>query len=263
MTPGFTRGREAYLKLPEYAELRSDELRKLLKPYTELTDRYGSMICEIVLALGKLPATSIVDVVRRDLTADTFDFLYEARALILKGKLEVAYPLARRAYESLSLMVACELDSALAVKWAAGKQISNGEVRKILESHPKGEPEHQTKEFYRFFSANSHPNRDTMAHRLLGDGNEFTLGAIGVPSLVLLADYALRTLELWYWFGAFLGSVYLNIMSDQTPDFGRAYLAVSREAPKIKSWLIEQHNRALEEERVYMEEVRRETNSPQ
>jgi len=30
------------------------------------------------------------------LLADVFDFLYETRALILKGKLEIAFPLGKR-----------------------------------------------------------------------------------------------------------------------------------------------------------------------
>ena len=124
--------------------------------------------------------------------ADVFDFLNEARPLIIRGKLEIAYPLARRAYKSLSLMVACHLNSKLADKWIAKKQIGNAEVRRVLGTHPMGEQEDRMQEAYSFFSKTTHPNRTHLARRFLGEGNEFVLGAVGVPSLTLLADYALR-----------------------------------------------------------------------
>ena len=113
-------------------------------------------------------------------------------------------PLARRAYESLSLLVACELEPKLADRWMAGKQIGNAEVRRVLAAHPMGEPEAGTRKLYNFFSKTTHPNRSHMAHRYLGEGNEFVLGAIGRPSLALLADYAHKTLSLWFWFAAFV-----------------------------------------------------------
>jgi hypothetical protein len=67
------------------------------------------LICEITLILGNTPPSSKRDAAIRDLMADVFDFLVEARALIIKGKLEVAYPLARRAYEC-----------GLSLRWSLG-----------------------------------------------------------------------------------------------------------------------------------------------
>ncbi len=93
---------QSYLKLADYAAQRSKELTPLLQPYIDTTDQYGKLVCEVVLVLGKTPPPTKRDAVTRDLMADVFDFLYEARALITKGKLEIAYPLARRAYESLT-----------------------------------------------------------------------------------------------------------------------------------------------------------------
>ena len=107
-------------------------------------------------------------------------------------------------YEFLSLLVACELEPKLADRWMAGKQIGNAEVRRVLAAHPMGEPEAGTRKLYDFFSKTTHPNRSHMAHRYLGEGNEFVLGAIGRPSLALLADYAHKTLNLWFWFAAFV-----------------------------------------------------------
>ena len=103
-----------YGALETYAERRTKQLSELLKPYIAATDRYGDLICRITLILGKVPPTSKEEAMQRDLMADVFDFLYEARILIVKGKTEIAYLLARRAYESLSLMVACQLEPELA-----------------------------------------------------------------------------------------------------------------------------------------------------
>ena len=152
-----------------------------------------------------------------------FDFLYEARHLIIKVKLDIAYPLARRAYESLSLMIACYLDSKLADRWGAGKKIGYAEVRKLLGQHPAGEPEQMTRDLYSFFSEAAHPNRDFVAHRFLGEGNEFVLGAIGRPSLAMLADYALKTLSLWFWFGASVSFVHLPLLARTDPTFKKSY----------------------------------------
>jgi hypothetical protein len=151
-----------YAELPRYAELRSKELSALLEPYVSITDRYGELLCSIIVVLGQTPPASRRDAAARDLIADVFDFLYEARTLIIKGKLEVAYPLARRAYESLSLLVACELDPKLADRWIAGKQVGNAEVRRVLAANPMGEKEAQTRELYDFFSKTTHPNRTHM-----------------------------------------------------------------------------------------------------
>ena len=74
---------------------------------------------------------------------------------------------------ALSLMIACYLDESLAKRWIAGKQIGNAEVRRVLGKHPLGEPQEQTQELYNFFSKTTHPNRDQIAQRFLGEGNEF------------------------------------------------------------------------------------------
>jgi hypothetical protein len=127
---------QAYRELVKIAAIREAELRPMLQPYIDVTDRYGVLISSIVMALGKLAPSSDQDSAIRDLLADVFDYLYEARHLIIIGKPELAYPLARRAYESLSLMVACNLDEKLCKRWMAGKQISNEEyVGRLLNTH--------------------------------------------------------------------------------------------------------------------------------
>ena len=82
--------------------------------------------------------------------ADVFDNLYESRNIILTSQLHVAYPVVRRAYESLSLFVLCSLDSKIAQKWHTGKQISNSAIRKGLAKHPLGEKEDDLRELHTF-----------------------------------------------------------------------------------------------------------------
>jgi hypothetical protein len=241
-----------YTDLPRYAEMRSNELSALLKPYIGITDRYGEVLCRIVVILGKTPPASPREAAARDLIADVFDFLYEARALIIKGKLEVAYPLARRAYESLSLLVACGLEPKLADRWIAGKEVGNAEVRRILAAHPMGENEAQTKELYNFFSKTTHPNRTHMARRFLGEGNEFHLGAIGRPSLAMLADYALKTLNLWFWFAAFLAFAHREVLFRTDPELLKTYNDAAEAAKPIAAWLHEQFNHVLAQEQAEM-----------
>lgn len=249
-------GRRAYAELGEYVAVRTEELSRMLEPLVQITDRFGELVCEITLVLGKTPPASERDRVLRDLVADTFDFLVETRPLILKGKIEIAYPLARRAYESLSLMVACRLDESLAKRWGAGKQIGNAEVRRILGKHPLGEPEERTKELYAFFSKSTHPNREHMAHRFLGDGNEFVLGAIGRPSLVMLAEYGLKLLNLWFWFTSFVSFAHLEILARADPGFHDTYREVTKSAEEVAKWLAKQFNRLLAEEQAEIARTR-------
>jgi len=250
-----------YFALAGYAEMRQSVLSGLLQPYVVVTDLYGKLICEVTLILGQSPPdTTLImgqqspnvplGTTLRDLMADVFDFLYEARASILKGKLEIAFPLARRAYESLSLMVACYLEPKLAKRWISGKEVFNNDVRSILGKHPFGESEEQTRELYRFFAGFSHPNRKMMAQRCLGNGNEFVLGAIGMPSLAMLADYALRTLNLWFWFGAVVNWIYLPVIIKANQNYNDGYDEAAKKAKEVASYLSEQFNRTLAQEKA-------------
>jgi hypothetical protein len=145
-------------QLPVFAATRLQEMTAMAKPYIESTDRYARTVARLSNLLGHNPPVSTQDRVIRDLMADVFDFLYEARNLIVGSKLTVAYPLARRAYESLSLLHVCALDAAWAEKWEMGKEITNSQVRKKLAAHPMGEPETDLQELYGFFCIATPPN---------------------------------------------------------------------------------------------------------
>ena len=188
---------DLFEQLPEITENRFREISAMSEPYINITDRYGRLISRITFILGHNPPKNTQDIVIRDLMADVFDMLYEARKLILSGKINIAYPVARRAYESLSLLHLCALEPKWADKWNEGKEIRNSIIRNELAKHPMGEPEQQTKDLYNFFCKATHPDRKLIAHRFLGDGNEFVLGVIGKPNLEFVVDYAIKNLELW------------------------------------------------------------------
>ncbi len=238
-------GKEQYELLASHEEKRADELTPMLAPYIDITDKLGALICGAVVALGKTAPSSELDSVSRDLIADVFDFLYETRPLLLKSKIEIAYPLARRAYESLSLLVSCNLDQNIVKKWGSGKEISNREVRKILGSNEKGENEESLRQLYKFFSTSTHPSRSVIPNRLLGIGNTFVLGAVGRPNLVLLSDFCLKLLDLWCWFVPFVLSTYIEVLKIHDKNALLAYPNISREAAAVYRWLTEQYNRVL------------------
>lgn len=191
-----------YEYLKKYSDIRYNELSKMLSPFIDVTDEIGKLMCRVTYMLGYTHPVDEKDIVIRDLMADTFDFLYEGRSLILKGKLVTAYPIIRRAFESLTLMVVCYLKSEFVQKWHKGEEIRNNAIRRELNKHPLGESEKVMTDLYKFFSLASHPNRDMAPHRYLGEGNNFTLGSIGAPDLIFLSDYCIKYLDL-YIYGSF------------------------------------------------------------
>jgi hypothetical protein len=241
-----------YSTVVEWDSKRTVELSEKYKVYVQVTDAYADLVCEIVNVLGAKKPKSVQDLVVRDLAADVFDALHESRGIILKGKCDMAYPLARRAYESLSLMVLCALDVSFAVKWQSGVEISNGTVRRELAKHPFGETEESTKQLYKFFSSAAHPNRSMIPHRFLGEGNQFVLGAVPQPSLALVTDYCLKHLSMWFWFAAFLGYFYDDHIRAERQDFGNRYLKVAETAQWLAEQLTENFNRLL---KVEQEEI--------
>ena len=112
----------SYSDLQKFANFRREELGKPYKRYINVTDLYGQFVCDICSSLGNIPPSDVQEKVIRDLMADVFDNLYESRNIILTGQLNVAYPIVRRVYESLSLLVLCVLDKKSAQKWQAGKK---------------------------------------------------------------------------------------------------------------------------------------------
>ena len=239
MVYSVTEAHSLFDQLPEFAATSLREISGIAQPYISVTDRHARLVARLTSLLGHTPPRDPQDRVIRDLLADVFDFLYESRSLIMGGKLAIAYPLARRAYESLSLLHLCAVDSSWAIKWEDGKQISNASVREQLDRHPMGEPKSTTKELYSFFSEASHPNRKLVAHRFLGEGNEFVLGLIGKPELFLVVDYCAKHLDLWHWLAATVSYFYREIVGSTDAEYFEEYHQCFEEAKPVKKWLVE------------------------
>lgn len=251
-------------QLPAFAASRRSEIVGMTEPYIASTDRYARLVARLTSFLGYMPPRDEQDRVIRDLLADVFDFLYEARSLILGAKLSVAFPLARRAYESLSLLHLCAVDPSWAIKWQTGKQIGNAEVRKALGAHPMGEPESEMRELYKFFSEATHPNRSLVPQRMLGEGNEFVLGMIGMPELYLVVDYCSKHLELWHWFAATVSYFYRESIGPVDGAYFQEYQECFEQAKPVKKWLVESlphlHAEALGIEKAEGRATRRDAN---
>lgn len=236
---------DEYENLKEYTNSRRSELSDMFHPYVKVTDEYGKLVCYICVKLGEVKPCSLQDKVIRDLMSDVFDFLYESREIIIFAKLNIAYPLARRAYESLSLLALCANNQKYAQKWESGKQIGNHEIRKELSKQTFGENEQDIRELYKFFSQASHPNRELVSQRFLGEGNQFVLGSIGMPDILMTTDYCLKHLSLWFWFGAILSFFYSYKIPILGREFGKEYLNIANEAKKVSEWLVQNYNHLI------------------
>lgn len=248
---------DMYGQLAMFAAIRKNELTGCLQPVLDLADSYGSLVSRGVVALGTTPALSRQDAVVRDLIGDVFDFLYEWPRPVFEGRTQVAYPVARRAYESLSLLSACYQDASIAECWDRGDQIQNRDIRKALAKLPLSCDENVLTELYRFFSAGTHPNRELVGERYLGNGNDFVLGSIGAPSLILTITHSIHLVEMWFWFGALVALVAREQLTRLDPSFGEDYLAAAETASSLKKWLTDEYNKVLVEENQLTAQDRR------
>lgn len=242
---------QCYEKLQEYAKIRKKEISQIFEPYIKISDKYGRLISRLTLLLGNVKPRDIQDIVIRDLMADIFDCLYESRELILAGKLNVAFPIARRAYESLSLLHLCMLDKKWAEQWQRGKKIENSEIRKGLSNHPMGETYEKLKELYDFFCSATHPNRGLIPRRFLGEGNEYVLGVIGRPDLLMMTDYCIKILEMWFWLAATISYFNRETLLKLDKGYFEFYSKVAKEAQEVNQWLVDNFNNLLSEAQEY------------
>lgn len=235
-------------KLEYFADERRKVLTEQFRPVIELSTMYGRLVSRAVVSLGSTAPNSRHEVVVRDLAADVFDFLYEWPRPLFEGRPQVAFPLGRRAFESLSLLSLCIQDRSLAEAWDRGKQLGNAEIRNRLGSANYPEPVDATRSFYRFFSLGSHPNRELVAQRFLGEGNAYVLGSINVPSLLLINDQCGHLVNMWYWFGAIVSQIAWNGLSSTDETYLDDYCAAADMARKVLEWLEVNRQALLKEE---------------
>jgi len=244
--------------LEEVSKAREENMKEILHIFIKATDDYGKLISRLTLMLGNIQPKNKHDVVQRDLLADVFDNLYEARTVLLRGKYMVAYPITRRAFESLTLKIAFHLEPKLCDKWIGGKQVGNEDVRKTLEKHKDkgGEPIEETRKLYKYFSQDSHPNYFYIPQRLLGDGNQYVLGSIGQPLLYTICHLCQNMLELWHWFTAYEGYYSMEYFEQYDKEFQNDFRQVAQQGREAHAWL----NKAIKDLWEEIQEEKRKKN---
>jgi hypothetical protein len=73
----------------------------------------------------------------------------------------------------------------------------------------------------------------------------------------MLADYALKTLNIWFWFGAVVQWIYLPVLGEVKPNFKESYDAAAKAANEVASYLSQQFNRTLAQEKAELIRDRR------
>lgn len=220
-------------ELPTYRETRRNELTGMLSDFVKVTDLYRKLISRVVVVLGNSKPKSIQDAVVRDLVCDAFDYLDYSKMVTMEGKPDIAYLLLRRAFETISLLAVCVQDRSVAEKWHNGKKFKNVDMRKLQKSMKYAEDADWMKEFYDESSDFQHPNRETIGFRFLGNGNEYTLGSIGKPDLVLVTRVCLHILHFYFWIAPILGVYYVGVLAPTYPQFIHDYDKARFDANKV------------------------------
>jgi hypothetical protein len=143
------------------------------------------------------------------------------------------------------MLAVCSADPAFAKKWESGQEIANADVRKRLAAQAIGEPLESTRELYKFFSKGSHPNRDMVPYRFLGKSNQFVLGAISMPDLIVFCEHCRQHLSLWFWYCAVATFRYRALTNAK---YGEAYLRTAAEAKEIADSLVREMKRLRTEQ---------------
>jgi hypothetical protein len=212
-------------RLVEYETTRQRELSTIFADEIAAAVRYEKLTCRLVLILGRAAPQGTADEAIRDLIADTFDLLYEARRIITQSRFSVVFPLLRRAFEMICLIEYFAHCPERAVAWTDGQQIPNSEVRKFLGSLPAlGECGDGLRRQYGFLSEATHPNRGATSRRWLGSRNQFVLGAIAPPDLERVGRDFHRLLGDWFWFGAAATYPHKELAWEKDPSFLKEYL---------------------------------------
>jgi len=221
--------------LKEYSKTRFSELAEIFSEENKAAVNYERLLCRATLMLGHVKPKDAADQSIRDLLADVFDFLYISRQLILQGNLSAAFPLLRRAFESSALIHYFILKPLKADSWGKDKQISNEEIRKFLGSNRMGltATEDAYKKAYADYSGGSHPNRKYLPYRYLGEPNEFVLGSIVKPELLVVGTNFSKLIGLWFWLAAMISLHYVKLFDIADPTYGRDYMKVAEFVQKI------------------------------
>lgn len=236
----------------ELARIEADRRRTIEEIFADefaFIDDCMGLAARQVEILGDCQPSEVADVAMRDLSCDAFEFLYEARIAVAENRTSVVFPAMRRAFESISLCHLFTVKPEFARKWSKGGEISNADVRKHLEHDPMTESVDEIREAYKRFSQGTHPNRTHVAYMFLGEGNEFTLGAIPPIDPFHLGSHVCDLMQLCYWFVGVFFYFYREALQKRIqPGFGTEFLKLT---PRIKSL-----RRALDSQLAEMREKR-------
>ena len=228
----------------ELAQVEADRRRAIEEVFADefaFIDDCLALAAKQVETLGDCHPSGVEDVAMRDLSCDAFEFLYEARRAVAENRPSVVFPAMRRAFETIGL---CHLFTAkpeFARKWSRGGTISNADVRKHLEHDPMTESVEQIREEYKHFSQGSHPNRTHVAYMFLGEGNEFTLGAIPPIDPLILGGHIRDLMQLCYWYIGVFCYFYREVMQRRIGSaFATEFLTLSPRIKRLRDTLDQQ-----------------------
>lgn len=159
-----------------------------------------SISIELLDLLGSVPPKDDYDRIQRDLTCDALDSLFCAERTLLFGYENQTMVLLRRAYETTVLMAYFFNYPDKVNEWKTGKMVRQSTIRTALNEAPVAESKEGLDEMYRVYSLFSHVNRETVYHRLLGEGNRLTLGSQGNVSDESVASVVCELLRQTMWF---------------------------------------------------------------
>jgi hypothetical protein len=169
-------------------------------PQFTLLRKGFALSIQLIDLLGSIAPTDNYDRTQRDLACDTLDSLWLAEHALLRGYENQALSLLRRGYETTSLMAFFVNYPGEVGAWENSKKIPQVEIRKKLETAPFREPKENLDEMYRVYSLFTHVNRETVYHRMLGEGNRLTLGSQGNSGDDIVGSVLRELLRQMMWF---------------------------------------------------------------
>jgi hypothetical protein len=232
-------------RLDEYAQVRLSELTRIFRDEIQLLVAYEQLLCRATVILGAHEPADAADRACRDLIADGFDALYVARRVVSEGYASAAWPLMRRAFESATLLEYFVLLPGEANRWTRGARITHRRVRKYLNEHPiqvggttiSDHEKTAMKELYSQFSEATHPNRGSIPTRFLGEPNQFVLGPTGMPDPLVVGQYMLSLIDLWFFFAATVSYAYRDILPSADSLYGKDYHKLAARAREVSDHL--------------------------
>ncbi|MBU1123606.1 hypothetical protein KJ652_03365 [Patescibacteria group bacterium] len=160
------------------------------------------VLCRMALILGDIQPENDADESIRDLFSEVFDSLLCSKNLIYEGYIGTAFPMMRRGYELMEMMIYFILNPDKETAWRGksgknGQHIKQCDIRQFFKTHPRGGDVAFKQELYNHFSDASHTNKKYIPYRQLGIANEFTLGNFAYPSDVGVIEQLMRLVQLY------------------------------------------------------------------